>query len=379
MKLMNRIYGLLALLMMGSASLQANSSDPFGDFNPYQYQANMTITARVVQNNLAVTTAVVAVFCEDELRGKASVGNDANNPDNVYLTVFGKSGVSNQSLYFKVYSDGHVFTFNPDQAINWKSDAILGTTSDPYIIDITPVSLEDNADNSATLTTYDGKTCDVMLTGRTLYKDGKWNTLCLPFAVDLSAEDCSLAGAEARPLTSASITETTLNLTFGSSVTSLAAGTPYIIKWPSSTNITNPVFTGVTIDNTDRSYDNGETGDKQVRFMGTYGSTTFSDTDNSILLLGGANTLRYPTTNATIGACRAYFKLGNGTALARQLTTFNINFSDGNSTGILQIDNGRRAMDNESDTCFMLDGRRLNGLPAQRGMYVRNGKKVVIK
>ena len=378
MKLMNRIYGLLALLMMGSASLQANGNDPFGDFDPYQYQGNMQITAKVVQNSQVVTTAVVAVFCEDELRGKASVGNDANNPDIVYLTIYGNGG-NNQSLYFKVYSDGHVFTFNPDPAINWNGNAIQGSTSDPYIIDITPVSLEDNADNSTTLTTYNGKTCDVMLTGRTLYKDGKWNTLCLPFAVDLSAEGCTLAGAEARPLTSASITETTLNLTFGSSVTSLAAGTPYIIKWPSSTNITNPVFTGVTIDKTDHSYDNGETGDKQVRYMGTYGSTTFSDTDNSILLLGGANTLHYPTTNATIGACRAYFKLGNGTALARQLTTFNINFSDGNSTGILQIDNGRRAMDNESDTCFMLDGRRLNGLPAQRGMYVRNGKKVVIK
>lgn len=380
MKLKNRINGLLALLMMGSASLQARGGDPFDDVNPWQYQGNMTITAQVVQNGLVATTAVVAAFCEDELRGKAFVGNDENNPGIVYLTIYGKSGESNQSLYFKVFADGHIFTFNPQEVINWKNNDILGSTSNPYIIDITPVCLEDKADNTTTLTTYDGKTCDVMLTDRTLYKDGQWNTLCLPFEVDLSAGDCSLAGAEARPLISASITETTLNLTFGSAVTTIAAGTPYIIKWPVSTeDITNPVFTGVTIDNTDGSYDNGETGEEQVRFVGTYGSTTFSDTDNCILLLGGANMLHYPTTNATIGACRAYFKLGNATASAPQLTMFNINFSDGSTTGILQIDNGHRTMDNEPVTWFMIDGRRLNGLPAQRGVYVRSGKKVVIK
>ena len=377
MKLMNRINGLLALLIMGSVSLQAKGGDPFDDVNPWLYQGNMTITAQVVQNGNVVTTAVVAAFCEDVLRGKASVGNDVNNPGFVYLTVYGKSGDDHQSLYFKVYTNEHVFTFHPDQAINWRNNDILGSTSNPYIIDISFVSLENNADNSATLTTYNGQTCDVILTNRTLYKDGKWNTICLPFNVTI--DDSDLAGGTARPLISANITETTLNLTFGSTVTTLTAGTPYIIKWADGTDITNPVFFGVTIDKTNCNYDNGETGDSRVRFMGTYGCTTFSDTDNSILLLGSANTLYYPTTNATIGACRAYFKLGDGEALANRLTTFNIDFGDGETTslsekGIVNSEKFATATD-----WYTLDGRRLNGKPVQCGVYVRNGQKVVIK
>ena len=162
---------------------------------------------------------------------------------------------------------------------------------------------------------------NVTLANRTLYKDGAWNTICLPFNVNLNADGCPLAGATARPLTSASISGSTLNLTFGDAVTTLEAGTPYIIKWTADANyvdddahnIVSPVFSGVTIDKTDRSYDTANesvTTDERVRFLGTYKSTTFDAEDKSILLMGGANTLYYPTAGAGIGAQRAYFKIG---------------------------------------------------------------------
>ena len=44
------------------------------------------------------------------------------------------------------------------------------------------INLADNSDNAETLYNYDGmKAASVTLEGRTLYKDGSWNTLCLPF------------------------------------------------------------------------------------------------------------------------------------------------------------------------------------------------------
>ena len=44
------------------------------------------------------------------------------------------------------------------------------------------INLADNSDNAETLYNYDGrKVASVTLEVRTLYKDGKWNTLCLPF------------------------------------------------------------------------------------------------------------------------------------------------------------------------------------------------------
>ena len=92
-------------------------------------------------------------------------------------------------------------------------------------------------------------------------------------------------------------------------------------------NIVNPVFSGVTIDKTEHNFTSGS-GDTQVRFLGTYKSTTFTGVDKSILFLGADNTLYYPESGATIGACRAYFKIGDGDALARQLTAFNLDFGD---------------------------------------------------
>ena len=219
---------------------------------------------------------------------------------------------------------------------------------------------------------------DVTLSGRTLYKDGAWNTICLPFNVTLAGSP--LAGATARPLTSASITNegTTLSLSFGDAVTTLVAGTPYIIKWESGDNIVNPVFNGVTIDKTDRSYDNGISGDERVRFLGTYKSTTFDAEDKSILLMGGGNTLYYPNAGAGIGAQRAYFKIGDdGALLARRLTAFNIDFGDDEATGIISTTNYTN--DTNSDAWYTLDGRRLSAKPSRAGVYINNGIKIVIK
>ena len=163
------------------------------------------------------------------------------------------------------------------------------------------------------------------------------------------------------------------------------AGTPYIIKWTRADdyvdddahNIVNPLFKGVTIDAADHSYDNAASGDLRVRFLGTYKSTEFDGTDKSILLMGGNNTLYYPASDAGLGAQRAYFKIGSDGALARQITAFNINFGEGDeTTGIITMYDARSEM---SDVWYSLDGRKLNGKPTEKGVYVNNGRKIVIK
>ena len=252
-----------------------------------------------------------------------------------------------------------------------------------YYVAPASISLANAADNSTTISNANGYMANVTLSGRTLYKDGKWNTLCLPFSVTLSGSP--LNGAVARPLTSASISGSTLTLTFGDAVTTLKAGTPYIIKWIADANyvdddehnIVSPVFSGVTIDATERNYDNAAEGDERVRFLGTYKSTTFTAADNSILLLGGENKLYYPATGAGIGAQRAYFKIGDGAQPARSLTSFSIDFGEGdNATGIINVSAETR---NIADGWYSLDGRKLDGQPTQNGIYINNGKKVVIK
>ena len=263
----------------------------------------------------------------------------------------------------------------------YQNGILVGGT---YYVAPATVTLADNADNSTTISNANGYVADVTLAARTLYKDGAWNTICLPF--DVTLDSSPLAGATARPLTSASISGTTLTLTFGDAVTTLEAGTPYIIKWASGDNIVSPVFSGVTIDaDADGSYDTetaspAVTTDERVRFLGTYKSTAFDAEDKSILLMGGNNTLYYPTAGAGIGAQRAYFKIGSdGALLARRLTAFNIGFGDDEATGIISLTPDPSPKGEGSDYWYTLDGRRLNGKPSRAGVYINNGIKVVIK
>jgi len=264
----------------------------------------------------------------------------------------------------------------------YQNGILVGGT---YYVAPASISLANAADNSTTISNANGYVANVTLAARTLYKDGKWNTLCLPFNVTLSGSP--LNGAVARPLNSASITNegTTLSLSFGDAVTTLKAGTPYIIKWIADANyvdddehnIVSPVFSGVTIDATEHNYDNAAEGDARVRFIGTYSSTTFTAADNSILLLGGENKLYYPAAGAGIGAQRAYFKIGDDGAAAARLTGFSIYFGDDEATGIISTTNYTN--DTNSDAWFTLDGRKLSGKHTAKGLYIVNGKKVIVK
>ena len=260
-----------------------------------------------------------------------------------------------------------------------------------YYVAPASISLTDNSNNSTDISNADGYVANVTLTGRTLYKDGKWNTLCLPFNLVLAGSP--LAGATARPLTSASISGSTLNLSFGTAVTTLVAGTPYIIKWEKASgydeaseetrDLKAPAFSGVTISSDLHPYDNGEEkGDDRVRFLGTYESKTFGTTDNTILLMGAANTLYYPQSGAGIGAQRAYFKIGEDGVQARPLTAFSIDFGDGenNATGIVEADSSFFTLHSSfKGTWYDIQGRRIEGKPTQHGVYINNGRKVVIK
>ena len=252
-----------------------------------------------------------------------------------------------------------------------------------YYVAPATISLANNADNTATISNADGYLADVTLNGRTLNKDGYWNTLCLPFNVVLDGSP--LAGATTRTLTAASITNEgkTLNLTFGDPVSELVAGAPYIIKWTGGGTLTETdlVFNGVVIDKTNRSYDNNVQGDARVRFLGTYDVIRFTaDDQNSVLLMGTNNTLRYAGAGAGLGACRAYFKIGeDGTTSAPQLTSFSIDYSDGETTGIISLTPAPSPNGEGSDGWYSLDGRKLDSMPTAKGIYVNNGRKVVVK
>ena len=133
----------------------------------------------------------------------------------------------------------------------------------------------------------------------------------------------------------------TLTLTFGDTVSELQAGVPYIIRWASGNDIVNPVFTGVTINNTLREVECILDGGYEVAFCGNYDTKTFTDEDRSALYLGENNTLYYPQNGIFISGLRACFKLFGITAgdLASGGRSIVLDFADKDSTGITSAEN----------------------------------------
>ncbi len=219
---------------------------------------------------------------------------------------------------------------------------------------------------------------DVTLTGTTLWKDGGWNTICLPFRLN-GIEGTPLAGATVKSLVSSDFSNGTLTLNFTKkSVTSLEAGRPYIVKWDEGDNIEEPVFVKTI---TTEHLSPVET--DYVDFVGSFSPVELVADDKSVLYLGADNTLYYPESNLTLAACHAYFKLKGITAGDIPAAGVNIvlNF-DGEASAIdhspLSIDHSPLNIDHSDDAWYSIDGRKLTGKPTQKGVYIHSGRKIVI-
>ena len=245
--------------------------------------------------------------------------------------------------------------------------------------------------NSYILTTVGNEEVScVFLSGRTLYKDGNWNTLCLPF--DVTVGSGQLTDATAMTMNAsesgfdASTGVLTLNFDNVTSGNTIAAGTPFIVKW-TGTDLPNPVFNGVTIDNSAEALARKTvtSTDSKVSFLGIYSSTNIYSADHDNLFLGiGKNNqnedvsmLYWPsTTDYTLGAFRAYFHVNN-TANIRE---FNLNFDEHNeTTGIISTTNFTNFTNKADAAWYTINGVRLSAKPTAKGLYVHGGRKVAIK
>lgn len=220
------------------------------------------------------------------------------------------------------------------------------------------LALADNKDNSPNITTYNNQQADVTLK-RTL-QTGGWNTFCAPFST------ATPTGWTVKELTGSSFSDGTLTLTFATA-SSIVAGKPYLVKVTSA--VANPTYSGVTIANSTTT-----TETTYADFVPVMNPTNLTAGDKTVLFVSGGNKLTYPTASGNINAFRAYFRLKGAAALA-PARAFAMTFDD-DATGITTI------LSDEPTTAngiYTLDGRCLDGQPAEKGVYIVNGKKIVVK
>lgn len=206
---------------------------------------------------------------------------------------------------------------------------------------------------------------------RTLSKD-YWNTFCVPFALD-AKQVTQYFGEGTQLRTYEGNCEN--NIVYFATVDNIEAGKPYIMK-PGNAVVTNPTFEGVSMVATGLD----ENGNPQavgatttVQMKGIYNHVTLVQ-DKTNIYIGAGNKFYYP---ADAEACqmnglRAYFIVPEGTDIKKLRANL-----DGATTSLGEIFDTE-----ESNTpVYNLQGQCVgNSLSTLKsGIYVQNGKKVVVK
>lgn len=207
---------------------------------------------------------------------------------------------------------------------------------------------------------------------RTLSKE-YWNTFCVPFALD--AEQVAQYFGEGTQLrTYEGRCEN--NIVYFATVDNIEAGKPYIMK-PGNAVVKNPTFEGVSMVATGLD-DNGNpqaVGDAStVQMKGIYNQILLN-TDKTELFLGDNDLFYYPIDDIdarTIGGLRAYFIVPQGTDIKKLRANL-----DGTPTSldtIFDTEESNAPVYNLHGQCV---GNSLRALKS--GIYIQNGKKVVVK
>lgn len=192
-----------------------------------------------------------------------------------------------------------------------------------------------------------------------------WNTFCVPFTISADVIKEKF-GEGTQVCTFGSMEGTVMNFAHS---TSIEAGKPYIVK--PTKEVVNPSFTGVNIEATAAK----QVGANGYFMQGIYSVKTDLTTDGTNLFLGDGNKFYKPlgTTTAKMKGMRAYFIVPQGTNFAALRANI-----DGATTA---IDEFATVVEQPTDNrIYNLQGQFVGtSFEGLHGVYVQNGKKVLVK
>ena len=244
------------------------------------------------------------------------------------------------------------------------------------------IDLWDGGSNTSRIDPIDGQTLTVMLDDRTLYKDGHWNTLSLPF--NLTDDEIGRS-----PLADGTIMELDTEGTYDGHSTGLdgnvlylyfkeanaiVAGKPYIISWTEGSNLVEPVFRDVTLSKAGPmpvTFSGGQ-------FVGNYDEIRVGEGDEwRYIYLGAGSILGYSSVGKTLGNFRAHFEMSD----ASPVKGCQMGFGEDGTTGIVRIITNADDLGSAAAAyrgIYTLDGQRLDAMPTRKGIYIKDGRKVVV-
>lgn len=225
----------------------------------------------------------------------------------------------------------------------------------------TPLTLNDESDNSGLLTSNNGLQTAVKLSRKLLAN--QWNTFCVPF--DINVTDGKINGIKASVM---EYDHTTGNTMEFKEATKIVAGKAYLIK--PSADITDPQFDNVTIKNVTPAVSGDADG---YSFVGIYNPKTFSGSDQKrVLILASEAKFMKVKNGLRMKGMRAYFTIPAGTkAEAVRLMINN------RPTALTQI----TTTPSTSEKIFYIDGTYAGSdiKNIKKGLVIKGGKKYWVK
>lgn len=232
----------------------------------------------------------------------------------------------------------------------------------------TTITLDENSESN----TIEAKTGANVTLKRTMVK-GEWNTICLPFSV---TEDKAKAafGNDVKIVELDEYATVDHNVLSFKASTGIVAATPYLIK-PSAVA---DEYTFENVDITDKAAGYSMTKNADIAFKGIYNTVDitsdvvdakFGDTYYAAFL-GDGNKIYKAGTGKTKGF-RAYFAIPKSAAASALRVVI-----DGTATSIKNIDS---EVVESNAPVYNLQGQRVDGNNLTPGIYVKAGKKFVVK
>ena len=254
--------------------------------------------------------------------------------------------------------DGTVFTALHNYNANgvdgsvWKME--FASTRHPVLY-AGPVGLAEDFPNI--IETADG----VDVTMYRTIKTGGWNTFCVPFGMSAT----QIASYFGNGTAVAQLKENASNddVLHFETVSTITAGKAYLVYPGVSEDFTSKAIAGATIAATSP---NAGTTQADFTFQGVFNPTQL--TANKDRIVSGGNNSIVKTSGGTLKGFRAYF---HPESTAARATSFVID--DGTATGIITAEGEVL----EDGPVYNLNGQRVG--QAARGIYIMNGKKVVMK
>lgn len=307
------------------------------DDDSFNYMAKVGITIDNKNNNIAIIKYPYINIDKNKYQKCAiSFNYNPDNKDPNFIGYFGGYGTS--------------FSDTPS----------YGRTVQLYK-KYTPLTLDDETDNSGQLTANNGHQTAVKLSRKLLAN--QWNTFCVPFDIDIT--DGKINGIEASVMEYAQTTGNTMEF---KEATKIVAGKAYLIK--PSADITNPQFDNVTIKNDDPTVSGDANG---YSFVGIYNPKTFSGNDQErVLILASEAKFMRVNNGQRMKGMRAYFTIPAGTkAEAVRLMINN------RPTALTEI----TTTPSTSEKIFYIDGTYAGSdiKNVKKGIVIKGGKKYLMK